>query len=189
MTIDDTIMNPFDWYKAHDINLIIDDPVEHVNREGQYVVTSKGLTVSYDICIFATGSSAFVLPIPGADLPSVIGWRTIKDTNNDEHKRKTCRRYWRRSSWIRMCAWIIRSRHGSYRLTSSRLVDGNAIRCKGALLKADLEQQGMKIELQANSQEIIGQDDVEAIKLADGRVIETDLIVMAVGIRPYVSCP
>ena len=39
----------------------------------------------------------------------------------------------------------------------------------GALLKADLEQQGMKIELQANSQEIIGQDDVEAIKLADGR--------------------
>ena len=42
MTIDDTIMNPFDWYKAHDINLIIDDPVEHVNREGQYVVTSKG---------------------------------------------------------------------------------------------------------------------------------------------------
>ena len=57
----------------------------------------------------------------------------------------------------------------------------------GALLKADLEQQGMKIELQANSQEIIGQDDVEAIKLADGRVIETDLIVMAVGIRPYVQ--
>ena len=27
--------------------------------------------------------------------------------------------------------------------------------------------------------------DVEAIKLADGRVIETDLVVMAVGIRPY----
>ena len=43
----------------------------------------------------------------------------------------------------------------------------------------------MKIELQANSKEIIGDKDVEAIKLADGRVIETDLVVMAVGIRPY----
>ena len=28
-------------------------------------------------------------------------------------------------------------------------------------------------------------DDVEAIKLADGRIIETDLVVMAVGIRPF----
>ena len=55
----------------------------------------------------------------------------------------------------------------------------------GEMLKADLEKQGMKIELQANSKEIIGDKDVEAIKLADGRVIETDLVVMAVGIRPY----
>jgi nitrite reductase (NADH) large subunit len=43
----------------------------------------------------------------------------------------------------------------------------------GEMLKADLEKQGMKIELQANSKEIIGDKDVEAIKLADGRVIET----------------
>ena len=55
----------------------------------------------------------------------------------------------------------------------------------GDMLKADLERQGMHIELQANSKEIIGTDDVEAIKLADGRVIETDLVVMAVGIRPF----
>ena len=53
------------------------------------------------------------------------------------------------------------------------------------MLKADLERQGMNIELQANSKEIIGKDDVEAIKLADGRIIETDLVVMAVGIRPF----
>ena len=55
----------------------------------------------------------------------------------------------------------------------------------GGMLKADLERQGMNIELQANSKEIIGKDDVEAIKLADGRIIETDLVVMAVGIRPF----
>ena len=43
----------------------------------------------------------------------------------------------------------------------------------------------MKFELQANSKRIIGDEDVEAVELADGRVIETDLVVMAVGIRPY----
>ena len=30
--------------------------------------------------VYLAGSSAFVLPIPGSDLPSVIGWRTIEDT-------------------------------------------------------------------------------------------------------------
>ena len=55
----------------------------------------------------------------------------------------------------------------------------------GDMLRADLEKQGMKFELQANSKRIIGDEDVEAVELADGRVIETDLVVMAVGIRPY----
>ena len=51
--------------------------------------------MNYDICIFATGSSAFVLPIPGSDLPSVIGWRTIEDTERMIEIAKTKRnRYW-----------------------------------------------------------------------------------------------
>lgn len=55
--------------------------------------------MNYDICIFATGSSAFVLPIPGSDLPSVIGWRTIEDTERmieiAKTKKKGCRYWWR----------------------------------------------------------------------------------------------
>lgn len=55
----------------------------------------------------------------------------------------------------------------------------------GNMLKADLEKQGMKFEMQANTTEILGEDDVEGVKLADGREIPADLVVMAVGIRPY----
>ena len=58
----------------------------------QTVTTSKGVEVNYDICIFATGSSAFVLPIPGSDLPSVIGWRTIEDTERMIEIAKTKRK-------------------------------------------------------------------------------------------------
>ena len=45
----------------------------------------------------------------------------------------------------------------------------------------------MKFEMQANTTEILGEDDVEGVKLADGREIPTDLVVMAVGIRPYIE--
>ena len=81
MTVEDTIMNPYDWYQENNIELINNDPVEKVDKENKIVTTSKGIEVEYDICIFATGSKSFCITIPGSNLPSVIGWRTIDDTN------------------------------------------------------------------------------------------------------------
>lgn len=189
MTLEDIIMNSYKWYEEHDIMLITDDPVQKVDRDNKVLTTSKGVTVDYDICIFATGSKAFVLPIKGFDFPSVIGWRTIDDTNKMIEIAKTkkhavvigggllgleCARglldQGMEVTVLHLADWLMEMQ-----------LDHKA----GEMLKADLEKQGMKIELQANSKEIIGDEDVEAIKLSDGRVIETDLVVMAVGIRPY----
>ncbi|MEQ6028810.1 nitrite reductase large subunit NirB [Staphylococcus saccharolyticus] len=189
MTVEDTIMNSYKWYEEHDITLITDDPVQKVDKDNKVLTTSKGVTVDYDICIFATGSKAFVLPIKGSDFPSVIGWRTIDDTNKMIEIAKTkknavvigggllgleCARglldQGMEVTVLHLADWLMEMQ-----------LDHKA----GEMLKTDLEKQGMKIELQANSKEIIGDEDVEAIKLSDGRVIETDLVVMAVGIRPY----
>ncbi len=189
MTLEDIIMNSYKWYEEHDIMLITDDPVQKVDRDNKVLTTSKGVTVDYDICIFATGSKAFVLPIKGFDFPSVIGWRTIDDTNKMIEIAKTkkhavvigggllgleCARglldQGMEVTVLHLADWLMEMQ-----------LDHKA----GEMLKTDLEKQGMKIELQANSKEIIGDEDVEAIKLSDGRVIETDLVVMAVGIRPY----
>ena len=115
MTVEDTIMNPYDWYQENNIELINNDPVEKVDKENKIVTTSKGIEVEYDICIFATGSKAFVLPIPGSNLPSVIGWRTIDDTNKmieiAQTKTRSC--HWWRSSRLRVCQRTSRSRNGS----------------------------------------------------------------------------
>lgn len=80
MTVEETIMNSYEWYEENHITLINDDPVEKVDRQSKKIITQKGIELEYDICIFATGSKAFVLPIEGSNLPSVIGWRTIQDT-------------------------------------------------------------------------------------------------------------
>ncbi len=44
----------------------------------------------------------------------------------------------------------------------------------GNMLKADLEKQGMKFEMQANTTEILGEDDVEGVNwLMDARFRQT----------------
>ena len=50
-----------------------------VDREGRTVVTSDGGSVGYDRLVLATGSSAWVPPLPGADLPGVFVYRTVED--------------------------------------------------------------------------------------------------------------
>ncbi len=189
MTVEETIMNPYEWYEENNIQLIVNDPVETVDRSAQTVTTSKGVEVNYDICIFATGSSAFVLPIPGSDLPSVIGWRTIEDTERMIEIAKTKKKAVVIGGGLLglECARGLMDQGMEVTVLhlAEWLMEMQLDRKAGGMLKADLERQGMNIELQANSKEIIGKDDVEAIKLADGRIIETDLVVMAVGIRPF----
>ncbi|EKU46795.1 nitrite reductase large subunit NirB [Staphylococcus massiliensis] len=188
MTIEETIMNPYDWYASNNIHLITDDPVVEIDRERKQVVTSKGQAVTYDKCIIATGSEAFILPVDGSRLQGVMGWRTIDDTKRMIEMAQTKRK-----------AIVIGG--GLLGLECARglldqgmdvtvlhlgewLMEMQLDRKAGELLKLDLEAQGMKFKLQANTQEIIGDSHVEAVRLSDGQVLETDMVVMAVGIRP-----
>ena len=115
MSVEETIMNSYDWYDEHNIQLINNDPAIKIDRNNQKVMTESGIEVDYDQCIFATGSKAFVLPIQGSDFPSVIGWRTIDDTKRmmEIAKSKTCNCYWWGPFRFRMCERFTGPRYGS----------------------------------------------------------------------------
>lgn len=188
MTVEETILNDYDWYKEQGITLINDDKVEIINKEEKFVETKKGIKVEYDKLIIATGSTAFMLPIDGVKLDGVIGWRTIKDTEYIIEQAKTHRKAVVIGGGLLglECArgLIDQGMEVTVVHLGEWLMDMQLDRKAGEMLKADLEKQGMKFKLQGNTQEILGKDRVEAIRLSDGTVIETDLVVMAVGIRP-----
>lgn len=189
MTVEETIMNPYEWYEEHDIKLITNDPVVEVDRENQLVTTANRIEVVYDKLIFATGSKAFVIPVPGSTLPSVIGWRTIDDTEKMMDIAKTKKKAIVIGGGLLglECArgLLDQGMEVTVLHLAEWLMEMQLDRKAGNMLKADLEKQGMKFEMQANTTEILGEDDVEGVKLADGREIPADLVVMAVGIRPY----
>ena len=53
--------------------------VTSIDRAAKYVQTADGERVGYDALVLATGSYAFVPPVPGRDLPSVHVYRTLDD--------------------------------------------------------------------------------------------------------------
>ncbi|MBH0775702.1 nitrite reductase large subunit NirB [Nocardia bovistercoris] len=50
-----------------------------IDRAARKVVTSDGAAIAYDALVLATGSYAFVPPVPGHDLPGCFVYRTIDD--------------------------------------------------------------------------------------------------------------
>ncbi|WJP97147.1 nitrite reductase large subunit NirB [Macrococcus bovicus] len=188
MTVEETILNDYAWYKEQGITLHNGDRVEEIDRDNKKVITKSGAVYDYDKLIMATGSTAFLLPVDGVKLEGVIGWRTIKDT---EYIIEQARHY-RKAVVIGggllglECARGLLDQGMDVTVVhlGEWLMEMQLDRKAGEMLKADLEKQGMKFKLQGNTQEIMGQDRVEAVRLSDGTVIETDLVVMAVGIRP-----
>jgi nitrite reductase (NADH) large subunit len=57
----------------------------------------------------------------------------------------------------------------------------------GLLLQRDLERSGLIILTKAETETIVGDNRVKAVRLADGRELAADLVVFAVGVRPNID--
>jgi nitrite reductase (NADH) large subunit len=71
---------PGNNYRDDDlVELRLGSRVTEIDRDGKSVMTAEGDRVDYDALVLATGSYAFVPPVPGHDLPSCHVYRTLDD--------------------------------------------------------------------------------------------------------------
>ncbi|MBC7620435.1 MAG: NAD(P)/FAD-dependent oxidoreductase, partial [Candidatus Saccharibacteria bacterium] len=84
-TLEEIVLNSFEWYAENHITLYAGKKVTEVDRVNRVVraVDANGdvLEAEYDRLLLCTGSNPFILPIPGKDLGGVIAYRDIADTN------------------------------------------------------------------------------------------------------------
>ncbi len=189
-TLSQIILNPLAWYAEHGIRLHLGKTVVDVNRRQRLVMADDGTQEPYDRLLIATGSTPFILPVPGKDLQGVISYRDIHDTNA-------------------MIDAATRYRHAVViggGLLGLEAANGLAVRgmqvtvvhiapwlmerqldeAAGKLLQQSLEARGLKFLIGAQTQALIPDDKgrVMAVQFKDGTEVPADLVVMAAGIRP-----
>src|SRR3990167_5396324 len=81
MTIKDIMLNDVDWYAQNGITLHLNKTVTQIDRARHKVIAADGTEADYDRLLLATGSNPFMLPVPGIDLPGVVAYRDIRDTD------------------------------------------------------------------------------------------------------------
>ncbi|WP_368503282.1 nitrite reductase large subunit NirB [Alkalihalophilus sp. As8PL] len=190
-TVDDIVLNSYEWYEEHDITLHTGDPIIKVDTKKQVVYSQSGLACNYDKLIFATGSNPFMLPLPGADKEGVIAFRNIKDC---ETMIETSKNY-KKAVVIGGGLLGLEAARGLLNLNmhvdvihiSDFLMERQLDEPAGKMLQEELEAQGMTFHLKKNTEKILGEKRVEEVRFTDGTSIDTDLVVMAVGIKPNIE--
>ncbi len=190
-TIDEIILNDEQWYKDNGIRLYTGKKVETIDRLNRKVITADGTIAEYDRLILATGSQPFVLPLPGNDLEGVISFRDISDVD----KMLESAQKYRHAVVIGGGLLGLEAANGLMKQgmqvtvihLMDRLMEKQLDAQAAAMLKASLEERGMQFLMGAETEAIIGKERVEKIRLKDGTELYTDLVVMAVGIRPNIE--
>ncbi len=198
-TLDEIVLNGWDWYAQHGITLHAGCTVTEVDRGRRLVhaTNAAGETVSapYDRLILATGSQPFMLPVPGARLDGVLAYRDIADT---QAMIDAAARY-RQAVVIGGGLLGLEAANGLMKRgmevtvvhVGDWLLERQLDAAAAGLLQGALERRGLRFLLRAQTEALLGDADeegrsgrVRAVRFKDGSEIPAQLVVMAVGIRP-----
>jgi nitrite reductase (NADH) large subunit len=191
---DEIVLNGIDWYEQHGITLHIGKPATRIDRVRRVVHAADGTEAAYDRLLIATGSTPFMLPVPGKDLDGVIGYRDIADT---EAMIAAATKY-RHAVVIGGGLLGLEAANGlmlrGMKVTvvhiAPWLMERQLDESAGALLRQSLVERGLEFLIGAQTEALVGDGAdgrtgrVKAVRFADGREIPADLVVMAAGIRP-----
>ena len=191
---DEIMINDLAWYRDNGVTLHAGKEVTKIDRARKQVIASDGTTVAYDSLLLATGSTPFIIPIPGHDLDGAISFRDIWDVERMmdaslNHKNVVVIG----GGLLGLEAangLMVRGMNVTVIHLMDTLMERQLDVPAGKLLQASLEKRGLSIITSAQTEKIIGVTDengaerVSSVCLKDGTVIDADLVVMAVGIRP-----
>jgi nitrite reductase (NADH) large subunit len=197
-TLDEIVLNDWSWYTDNHITLHAGWKVTEVDRVRRVVhaenASGEKTSAEYDRLLVATGSNPFILPIPGKDLEGVIAYRDIADTNAMiDAATKYQRAVVIGGGLLGLEAangLMKRGMQVSVIHVMPTLMERQLDVVAGKMLQKSLEERGMRFIMGGQTQALIGDKDggkggrVMTLQFKDGTEIPTDLVVMAVGIRP-----
>ncbi|WP_104492758.1 nitrite reductase large subunit NirB [Paracoccus denitrificans] len=188
-TYEQIVTHDADWYAAHGVDCRFGEPVVRIDRANRAVYSNAG-GAPYDALVIATGSAPFIIPVPGSDLPGVVTYRDLEDTNAMIEAGVAGKDAVVIGGGLLGLEAAAGMAARGARVTvvhlMGHLMERQLDPAAGYLLQRDLERRGIKVHCKGATKAILGHGQAEAVLLEDGTVHPADLVCMAVGIRPEV---
>ncbi len=188
VTLKDITIHTKEYYQSKEISLHLEEPIGEVRSDKREVLSKKGKTYPYDMLLMATGGNAFVPPIKGVEKKGVFTLRTMKDAlEMKEFSTKV-------TQAILIGGGLVGLETGGALLRSGikvaviehnpRILPRQMDEEGAQILQKKMEEMGFSFFLNGQSDEILGKEKVEALRLKDGRVVEGQMVIISAGVRP-----
>jgi nitrite reductase (NADH) large subunit len=181
-------LKPQGWWRDRGITLRYGCRATAIDTNARSVSLADGESLAFSKLVFATGSQPIRPTLPGMSLPGVITFRDINDIWTIWHRAGSGDR-------VVVIGGGLLGLEAAYGLAKAgarvtvlhlmdRLMERQLDRQAAHMLQRAVEAMGIEVVLNADTAEIAGASRVEGVTLKDGRTIEADAVVVAIGIRP-----
>ncbi len=184
------------WFADHQVELRTGRRVAGVDTVRHTATLDNGEEISFDRMLIAAGGSAKPLTIPGAKLPNVYSLRTLEDAERLSHAMEKAKAEGRRHDRGRGRVTIIgggvlgvelvasltsMGLHADLIVPHAYPWDKFAGENTGRFLTRYLEQRGVTVFSDRRTDRLEGDGRVQRVVLATGEILETDLVIGAIG--------
>src|SRR4030043_835481 len=191
ITLKDITIHTKEYYEGKEISIHLEEPIEEVRSDKREVLSKKGKTYPYDMLLVATGGNAFVPPIKGVEKKGVFALRTMKDAL--EMKEFSAKM----KQAILIGGGLVGLETGGALLRrevkvaviehNPRILPRQMDEAGAQILQKKMEEMGFSFFLNGQSDEILGKEKVEGLRLKDGRVVEGQMVIISAGVRPNIQ--
>ncbi len=187
-TAEDLMLQPLKWYEDNGIMIHLEDKAVKIDREAKKVISEKGVEVSYDKVIMATGSLPFVPPVPGIEKQGVFVYRTIEDLEGMmEHGKSATKAAVIGGGLLGLEAAKAAQDMGMETHVvefAPRLMARQVDEAGGEILCNIIENRDIQVHLSKATTNIKGGETVTGMEFKDGSELDVDMIIVSAGIRP-----
>lgn len=172
----------------NNIDLVIDE-AESIDRAGKTVAMKSGKEISYQKLVLATGSLPIILPLPGIEKKNVFSVKkdiAYLQALSDELDKA--------SDLVVIGGGFIgvefadecKKKNGNLNVTIVELLSHClSLACDeefGLQVEKKLADRGVNILTGERAEAVVGDDKVEYVKLASGKKVKADLVLLGVGV-------
>lgn len=176
------------FYKESGITLLLDTRATGFDQEEKLIHVSEEESIRYQYLLIATGASPVTLDMPGKDLENIFYLRNVNDSKAIKEAAKNAK-----------SAVVIGGSYISTEVASGLktlgldvtivfpehyLLERFSVEEMGVFFNQMFENKGVNLINEEMVSEIIGDDKVEKVKLASGRMLIADMVVAGIGVKP-----
>jgi NAD(P)H-nitrite reductase large subunit len=188
---DQIYYRPKNFYEKNGVRTLLGRHVAKVYFDKKTAVLENGEKVTYDRLLIATGGKPSIPKMEGLEIPGVYTFTKLEDAQKISSFLKEVRKAVVIGGGLIGLRAAEALKKRNVELTIVELTDHilslTLDETASSILEKALKKEGVHLMTSNTVEAILGNGCVESVRLADGRIIKTQLVVVAIGVNPNVE--